>query len=240
MDRDAEAPHAEDAWQERTRLLLGQEECQRLSQLRVLLFGVGGVGSWCAEALIRSGIEHLTIVDFDRVSPSNINRQLPALHSTVGALKVDVMKKHLLDINPQADITALASMYEPEQAETFHMETYDYVIDAIDSLHNKADLIWRAGQLPTTQLISAMGAARKQDPLQVRIASFNKVKGCPLARALRGLLKHQGHLPLPAFPCVYSEETPAPANPLNPGTNGSLITVTATFGLALASIVINP
>lgn len=227
------------AWQERTRLLLGEDATTRLQALRVILFGVGGVGSWCAEALVRSGVGQLTLVDFDRIAPTNINRQLPALHSTVGELKVEVLRRRLLDINPSLQLLALPDMYEPARAETFHMESYDYIIDAIDMLSRKADLIRRASQLPHAQLLSAMGAARRSDPQQVRVAPFHQVRGCPLARALRTSLKRQQAWPLPPFRCVYSEEPPLPPSPLEPHTNGSLITVTAAFGLTLASLVIN-
>ena len=226
-------------WTERTRLLLGDEAVRRLQGLRVILFGVGGVGSWCAEALARAGVGSLTLVDFDRVSPTNINRQLPALHSTVGQLKVDVLRQRLLDINPKAEVQALPAMYTPDGAHTFALDTYDYVIDAIDSLPNKAHLLATASRLPRPRLLSSMGAARRCDPLRVRVGSFNKVRGCPLARALRGLLKRQGLLPLPTFQCVYSEEPPQASAPFQRGAYGSLVTVTAAFGLTLASLVIN-
>lgn len=226
------------AWTERTELLIGQEALARLKHLRVILFGVGGVGSWCAEALVRSGVEHLTIVDPDRIVPSNINRQLPALPATVGQLKVDVLRQRLLDINPEADIASLPARYTPDVADTFHLSSYSYVIDAIDSLHDKADLIRQVCAMPSLRLISAMGAACKLDACRVRVAEFAMVRGCPLAKALRKLYKHQGDPPTTPFRCVYSEERPARSGTQPPNVNGSVMHVTATFGLVIASIII--
>jgi Dinucleotide-utilizing enzymes involved in molybdopterin and thiamine biosynthesis family 1 len=128
----------------RTELLLGAEAMERIAQKRVIIFGVGGVGSWCAESLIRSGIRHLTIVDNDRVCVSNCNRQLMATTKTIGQMKVDALKARLLEINPDAEIATLQEIYQEENAADFHLETYDYVIDAIDSLKDKAHLILHA------------------------------------------------------------------------------------------------
>lgn len=225
-------------WTERTELLVGREALARLRSLRVIQFGIGGVGSWCAEALVRSGVEHLTLVDPDRVAPSNLNRQLPALRTTIGQLKVEVLRERLLDINPQADINSMAERYTADKAETFDLPAHDYVIDAIDTLHDKADLIRQASSLPHTRLLSAMGAARKLDASRVRVAEFAQVRGCPLAKALRKLYKHEGNPPSKSFRCVYSEERPHPINAENPDINGSIMHVTATFGLVLASIII--
>lgn len=225
-------------WTQRTELLIGPKAMARLSTMRVILFGIGGVGSWCAEALIRTGVGHLTLVDFDRISPSNINRQLPALTTTVGQLKVEVLRDRLLTVNPRADIQALPRRYTPEEADTFDLGSYDYVVDAIDSLPDKADLIRRTCALPSTQLLSAMGAARKTDPTRVRMAEFSQVHSCPLAKALRRLFKTQGEGQPGPFRCVYSDEHPIPPNPDAPNINGSVMPVTAAFGLILASIVI--
>ena len=128
----------------RSILLLGDEVMGRIGRARVILFGVGGVGSWCAEGLVRSGIRHLTIVDSDVVAPSNCNRQLMATPSTIGEVKVEALKRRLLDVAPDADITATRSVFNAQSAESFHLEQYDYVIDAIDSLKDKAELILRA------------------------------------------------------------------------------------------------
>lgn len=195
--------------QRRTELLLGEENLNRINEARVLIFGLGGVGSWCAESLVRSGIRKMTIVDSDRVCITNCNRQLMATSKTVGQVKVEALKERLLEINPKAEIEALQKIYEPESADSFHMEDYDVIVDAIDSLSEKADLILRATSLPKHILfVSSMGAALRIDPFQVRKAEFWKVKGDPLARALRKKFKKQGKHPGRKFYCVYSEEKP--------------------------------
>lgn len=222
----------------RTSLLLGADALQRLAASRVILFGVGGVGSWCAEALIRSGVGHLTIVDPDCVDPSNINRQLPALSTTVGQPKVDVMRERLLSINPQAHIVALQQPFSAENVPSFHLEEYHYVIDAIDSLQDKLELILRTttlithhSSLPT--IFSSMGAARKMDPTQVRVSEFWRIDGCPLAASLRKRMRRAQRFPERKFLCVWSPERLDSAQP-----KGSLMPVTATFGLTLAGLVI--
>ena len=134
----------------RTALVAGDEMMTALADTRVLVFGVGGVGSWCVEALARSATGHITIVDSDTVAPSNINRQMPALASTVGQPKVEVIARRIADINPDATVTALQKRYTPETANEFHIESYDYVIDAIDSLSDKADLILRCTEPDTS------------------------------------------------------------------------------------------
>lgn len=189
----------------RASLLLGADVMDVMLSKRVIIFGVGGVGSWCAESLVRSGISHLTIVDSDRVCVTNINRQLMATTQTVGQVKVDVLRERLLAINPQADIVALQQIYSAETADSFQLHTYDYIIDAIDSLENKAHLI-RTACNTRAKFYSAMGAALKLDPTRIRVAEFWKVKGCPLARALRNKFKRQKLFPSHKFLCVYSEE----------------------------------
>lgn len=188
----------------RTELLVGHEIMDKISTIRVIIFGVGGVGSWCAESLIRSGIRHLTIVDSDRVCVTNINRQLMATTKTVGQVKVEVLKTRLLEINPKAEINALQQIYEAATADSFELDSYDYIIDAIDSLENKADLIRRATRTRAT-LFSSMGAALKLDPLKIQVAEFWKVKGCRLGAALRKKMK-RGERPAKKFKCVFSEE----------------------------------
>lgn len=193
--------------QRRTELLLGQDNLEKLRQARVLIFGVGGVGSWCAEALVRSGIRYLTIVDSDRVCVTNCNRQLMATSKTVGQVKVEALKERLLEVNPDADITVLQQIYCAETADSFHMEEYDFIIDAIDSLKDKSDLILRATSLPKhITFISSMGAALHTDPFAIRKAEFWSVKGDPLARALRNRFKRDKTFPRRKFFCVYSEE----------------------------------
>lgn len=189
----------------RSRLLMGDAPLQRLHDIRVILFGVGGVGSWCAESLVRSGVKHLTIVDSDRVNISNVNRQLMATTQTVGQVKVEVLKERLLSINPEAEITAIQDIYNAENSESFRLNEYDVIIDAIDSLAEKAHLLLTASRTDAL-LYSSMGAALKMDPTRIQVAEFMKVRGCPLGRALRKKMKHQKVLPAKKFLCVYSDE----------------------------------
>lgn len=234
---------------ERTELLIGSDAMRRMNAARVILLGVGGVGSWCAESLIRSGIRHLTLVDSDRVSETNINRQLPATTLTVGEAKVDVLKKRLLEINPEAEITAVEGMYNAETAISFQLDSYDYILDAIDSLEEKTHLIRTATQTDAV-FFSSMGAALKMDPSRIRTTEFWKVQGCPLAAALRRKLK-KGELPGKKFVCVFSDEVldnrgalPDAAPPLSgwdarkARINGTLAHITAIFGFTLAGLVV--
>ena len=189
----------------RSRLLMGDAPLQRLHDIRVILFGVGGVGSWCAESLVRSGVKHLTIVDSDRVNISNVNRQLMATTQTVGQVKVEVLKERLHSINPEAEITAIQDIYNAENSESFRLNEYDVIIDAIDSLAEKAHLLLTASRTDAL-LYSSMGAALKMDPTRIQVAEFMKVRGCPLGRALRKKMKHQKVRPAKKFLCVYSDE----------------------------------
>ena len=211
----------------------------RIAEKRVIIFGVGGVGSWCAESLIRSGIRKLTIVDSDRVSVTNINRQLMATTKTVGEVKVDVLKERLLSINPSAEITALQQVFTAETAERFQLDTYDYIIDAIDSLKDKALLILMACQT-NAQFFSSMGAALKLDPTRIKTAEFWKIQGDPLARALRKRFKHEDQYPERKFQCVYSDELLENQKPIDPDDkgNGTIAHITAIFGFMLAGLVI--
>jgi len=217
----------------RSELLLGDEAMSLIAQKRVIIFGVGGVGSWCAESLVRSGIRQLTIVDFDSVDVTNVNRQLMATTKTIGQPKVEVLKERLLTINPSAEITALQQMFTAENADTFHLEEYDYIIDAIDSLKDKALLILLACQTKA-KLFSSMGAALKLDPTRIKTAEFWKVKGDPLARALRNRFKRDKQFPKHKFQCVYSDEL---IQPQGEG-KGSLVHITAIFGFMLAGLVV--
>ncbi|MDL2322521.1 tRNA threonylcarbamoyladenosine dehydratase [Bacteroidales bacterium OttesenSCG-928-A17] len=219
---------------QRTVILLGEENFKKISKKKIIIFGTGGVGSWCAESLIRSGICNLTIVDSDVVAESNINRQLPAMQHTVGRSKVDVLKEHFLTINPEADITSLHQVYNSETADSFHLDEYDYVIDAIDSLKDKSLLIRSACESDTV-LFSSMGAALKMDSTKIKVSEFWKVTYDPLARALRQRFKKDGK-PARKFLCVYSEE--CLKNQIPHEANGTLMHVTASFGLALAGLVI--
>ena len=251
----------------RTELLVGPAAMQRLGALRVIIFGVGGVGSWCAESLVRSGVGHLTIVDSDRVCVTNINRQLMATSLTVGRVKVEALRERLLAISPQADVQAVQDIYSADTAEGFHLEQYDVVVDAIDSLANKLDLIIHATSLPV-RFYSSMGAALKMDPTQVRVTEFWKVNGCPLARALRQRMKRQHRFPARKFQCVWSPEvlpnrgsasTCGTAACMCPKTrtgegredllnhewcsskaqiNGTMAHITALFGFTLAGLIL--
>jgi len=223
----------------RAELVLGTPALKKLGESRAILFGVGGVGGWCAEALIRSGLGHLTIVDPDCVAESNINRQLVATTRTIGRPKVEVLRERLLEINPSADITALQERYSREEPGRFGFEGYDYVIDAIDSLSDKISLIETASKSPA-KVFSSMGAACKIDPLQVRVAEFWEVSGCPLAAAMRKKMRQSGITTGSEISCVYSAELIPNKweNPGEKGPNGSIITVTATFGLTIASLLI--
>lgn len=213
---------------ERTEALIGPDGLKTLQDARVILFGVGGVGSWCAEALVRSGIGHLTLVDSDCVEPSNLNRQLMTTAQNIGRPKVDVMRERLLSIVPEADVTALQKRYRA--GEEFGLEGYDAIIDAIDSLSDKAALILEGSAAPG-RFYSSMGAARKIDPTQVRVAEFWDVRGCPLGAALRKKLRKAGTLPSKPFQCVYDEEVLV-------SEKGTLAHITGIFGLTLAGLVI--
>ena len=189
----------------RLTLLLGDEAMERVRSKRVIIFGVGGVGSWCAESLVRSGISHLTIVDSDRVCITNVNRQLQATTKTVGLVKVEALKERLLEINPQAEINAMQEIYSAENAALFQLETYDYIIDAIDSLENKVRLILHATKCPG-RFFSSMGAALKIDPTKIQVREFWEVQGCPLARNIRKRFKRIDEYPEKKFLCVFSPE----------------------------------
>ncbi len=236
----------------RSELLFGADAMEIIKHKKVILFGLGGVGSWCAESLVRTGIHHLTIVDFDCVSVTNINRQLPATTSTVGRLKTDVLRERLLDINPAAEITAISKAYDETTADEFQLADYDYIIDAIDSMDAKMLLIRRACETKA-KLFSSMGAALKLDPTKISVAEFWKVKGCPLAASLRRRFKKSGMLPKRKFKCVYSEELLKNKSTETSGNtsvdnknkptedperaNGSLAHITGIFGFILAGLV---
>lgn len=215
--------------QSRTTQLLGEAIVHRLGQLRVLLVGVGGVGGWCAEALIRSGIEHLTIVDFDTVSTSNINRQIVATEANVGRSKVEEMRQRLLAIHPQADIIAINERVVPCDTWRERLSQYDYIIDAIDDVDAKAWLMYE-GSLTRATVFSSMGAGRKLDTEQIQIAEFWKVHGCPLARALRNRMKKEHRIPAKKIRCVYSPEISAEA--------GTIAPIVGVFGMKLANLLI--
>ena len=222
----------------RAKLLFGSEKMKLIGNARVIIFGIGGVGSWCAESLVRSGIHNLTIVDSDTICITNVNRQLHATTLTIGEVKAEVLKKRLLEINPKANILAIREFYSAENRDLFELEKYDYIIDAIDSPNSKADLIISATKCKAT-FFSSMGAARKIDPTKIQVAEFWKVKGDPLASSMRRKIR-KGEMPSKKFQCVYSEEVleNKEYDNLNGTTNGSVVHITAIFGFTLAGLVI--
>ena len=225
----------------RTERLIGGDGLARLKNSRVILFGTGGVGSWCAEALVRSGIGHLTIVDPDCVDETNINRQLPATTATVGQPKVEVLRKRLLEINPSADITALRQRYE--KGADFGLAGYDVIIDAIDSLTDKINLLLEASATPA-EVFCSLGAACKIDPTKIKVAEFFSVRGCPLGAALRKKMRKENTLPAKPITAVYDEEVLpnlGPEQDPGPGkavANGTFAHITGIFGFTLAGLVI--
>ena len=216
---------------ERTIQALGETAFQRLQEVNIILFGVGGVGGWCAEALVRTGVKHLAIVDFDVINPSNINRQLVATTANIGKTKVNELRERLLLINPEAAITALPLRYPCATPDELDFNQFDYVIDAIDSVADKALLLTRAAQ-STAKVFSSMGAGRKIDTSAIRVSPFNKVEGCPLARALRHTLKKMANdqRPMTNITCVWSPELSS--------TAGTIAPVVGVFGFTLADLVI--
>ena len=224
----------------RVELLLGTDMTRHLASCRVIVVGVGGVGSWCAESLVRSGIGHLTIVDSDVVCPSNVNRQLMATTETIGRVKVDALRERLVKINPDADIKAINARYSDETNADFHLDDYDYIIDCIDSLKDKMALLLNATKTHAT-VFSSMGAAMKVDPTKVKVTEYWKVRGCPLGAAIRKRMKRAKVKPSKPILCVYSEELLE-----NKGigeveregnSNGTLSHITAIFGFTLAGLV---
>ncbi len=227
----------------RVELLAGADGLSKLTNTKIIVFGTGGVGSWCAESLARSGIGQMTIVDNDVVMPSNMNRQLMAGTDTLGEPKVNVLAERLLKVAPHCHVCPRQETYSVETALTFDLQSYDYVVDAIDSLENKADLIYRVGQMEQTKIFSSMGAALKIDPCQVRVADFWQVKTCPLARALRKHLRANGMIvPEGRVACVYSTESGhnkrEATDSRGKRINGTLAHITAIFGFTLAGLIV--
>lgn len=232
----------------RTELLIGQAALEKLQNSRVAIFGVGGVGGYVCEALVRSGVGHFDLIDNDTVSLTNINRQIIALHSTIGKLKVDVMKERMLDINPDVDVSVHPCFYLPETADQFDFSNYDYVVDAIDTVTGKIEIIVQADahQVP---VISSMGAGNKLNPAMMEVSDIYKTSVCPLARVMRRELKkrHIKHCKV-----VYSKEKaiqPSQASLEKYGADneenftkksipGSTAFVPSVAGLILASEVI--
>jgi len=251
----------------RSELLLGRERMQLMATKKVIIFGIGGVGSWCAESLVRTGIQNLTIVDSDRVCITNVNRQLMATCKTVGQVKTEALRNRLLEINPKAQITAIQQIFDKDTCNNFNLEQYDFIIDAIDSLTNKMLLIHMATRTKAL-LFSSFGAALKIDATRIKVAEFWNALGCPLGSKLRKMMRRRKLFPARKFMVVYSDEVlenlganeqcgtekclcpksvSGSGNPdladhewcsLKAQINGSLAHITATFGNFLAGLVI--
>lgn len=215
----------------RTERLIGEDALRKLQNSNIIIFGLGGVGSYTAEALARSGIGKMTVVDKDTVDITNINRQLYALRSTVGKPKVEVAKARMLDINPECEITAIQKMYLPENSEDFNLSQYDYIIDAIDNVTAKIDLAVKAEQLGIP-IISSMGTGNKLDPTAFKVSDIYKTSVCPLCRVMRTQLKKRG---VKKLKVVYSEEMPKTDGERTPA---SISFVPPAAGLIIAGEVI--
>lgn len=247
-------------------MVLGKEAMAAVSKTNVIIFGIGGVGSWCAESLVRTGVRNLTIVDSDIICPTNINRQAEATSLNIGKSKVDEMKSRLLAINNGAMIRAIHSAYDHNTFESFDVASYDYVIDAIDSLQNKILLLEQCVKTNTT-VYSSMGAGARTDPSMIKIDLIRKTTNCPLARRVRKMLRDKNVTA--DIMCVYSDEIPVPPAietlcgtgecvcvhdrnsycsendvesidwcGMKKQVNGALVHITAVFGFMLASLVI--
>ena len=188
----------------RTQLLLGPEAMEKLKNARVAVFGIGGVGGYVCEALVRSGVGAFDLVDDDKVCLTNLNRQIIATRKTVGKYKTDVMKERILEINPDAEVTVHKCFFLPENADTFPFEEYDYVVDAVDTVTAKIALVMKS-QEAGVPIISSMGAGNKLDASQFKVADIYKTKVCPLAKVMRRELKKRG---IKKLKVVYSEEQP--------------------------------
>lgn len=216
---------------ERTELLIGEDSVKRLGGKHVAVFGVGGVGGYVCEALARSGVGRLTIVDRDVVSKSNINRQIIALNSTVGMPKVNVMKNRIMDINPDAIVYAREVFFLPDTAEQFDFGTYDYVVDCVDTVTAKIAII-EAAKKAGVPVISCMGAGNKLDPASFKVADIAKTSVCPLAKVMRHELKKRN---ISDVKCVFSTEE---SRLHGETTIGSIAYVPSVAGLILAGEVI--
>ncbi|MBQ7037924.1 MAG: tRNA threonylcarbamoyladenosine dehydratase [Clostridia bacterium] len=217
----------------RTEQLLGADAMQRLSAARVAVFGIGGVGGYVAEALARSGVGALDLFDNDTVCESNLNRQIIALHSTVGQYKVDAMRARIADISPLVKVEAHRCFYMPDNADDYPFDCYDYVVDAVDTVTAKLTIIERA-KAAGVPIISCMGTGNKLDPSQLKIADISKTSVCPLARVMRRELRSRGisHLKV-----VYSTEQPIKSDNTD-RTPASVAFVPASAGLMIAGEVV--
>lgn len=214
----------------RTAQLLGNENVEKLFDKHVIVFGVGGVGGYVVEALARSGIGKISIVDNDVVNESNINRQIIALHSTIGKQKVEVLKNRILDINPECQVFVHNQFFLPENSKDFDFSIYDYVVDAVDTVTAKLEIIKKSKE-SNVPVISSMGTGNKLNPMGFKVSDISKTKVCPLARVMRNELKKRG---ISKVKCVYSEENPV----IQTQTPASVAFVPSVAGLLIASEVI--
>ncbi len=214
----------------RTAQLLGNENVENLFDKHVIVFGVGGVGGYVVEALARSGVGKISIVDNDVVNESNINRQIIALHSTVGMQKVEVLKNRILDINPECQVFVYNQFFLPENSNDFDFSIYDYVVDAVDTVTAKIEIIKKSKE-SNVPVISSMGTGNKLNPMGFKVSDISKTKVCPLARVMRNELKKRG---ISKVKCVYSEENPV----IQTQTPASVAFVPPVAGLLIASEVV--
>lgn len=223
----------------RTSFLVGDDGIEKLKSSNVIVFGVGGVGSFTVEALARAGVGNLTIVDFDDVDITNINRQIPALHSTVGKYKVDVMEDRILDINPNINIKKIRSLYNKDTSDEILTERYDYVVDAIDMVSSKIHLI-ETCEKKGLKIISSMGMGNKLDPTKIVVTDIHKTSTCPLAKVMRKELRDRG---IKKIKVVYSTEQPIELKKKvmngRKVTPGSVSFVPSVGGLIIASVIVN-
>lgn len=214
----------------RTENLIGKENLQKLKNSHVAVFGIGGVGGYVTEALVRAGVGKIDIIDNDTVSESNINRQIIATTKTIGQLKVDVMKKRLLEINPEIQVKTFDILYLPETANIFDFSKYDYIVDAVDNVTAKIQLVLQANE-SATPIISSMGTGNKLDPTAFMVSDIYKTEVCPLAKVMRTELKKRG---VKKLKVVYSKEKPL----TNQRPPASISFVPSVAGLIIASEVI--
>ncbi len=229
----------------RTQLLIGEDGLAILANANVAVFGIGGVGSYVAEALVRTGIGAITLIDDDDVHLTNLNRQLPALHSTIGQKKTEVMGKRMLDINPNLKLEMLTMLYLPQNADTIDLSRFDYVVDAIDTVSAKLELVQRCANL-NVPIISSMGAGNKLDPTRLMIGDIYETSVCPLAKVMRHECKKRG---INSLKVVYYTEEPmkrfaieldeTPGSHQKRQTPGSISFVPATAGLFIAFAVVS-
>ena len=214
----------------RTAQLLGIENVEKLFDKHVIVFGVGGVGGYVVEALARSGVGKISIVDNDVINESNINRQIIALHSTIGKQKVEVLKNRILDINPECQVFVHNQFFLPENSKDFDFSIYDYVVDAVDTVTAKIEIIKKSKE-SNVPVISSMGTGNKLNPMGFKVSDISKTKVCPLARVMRNELKKRG---ISKVKCVYSEENPV----IQTQTPASVAFVPSVAGLLIASEVV--